>query len=49
MDHRRSSWLFGQPDHDPARPPWLPFTNESHYRRDTRTDVGVFYDSHVQS
>lgn len=49
-DHRRSPGCSDSRILEPPRPPWLPFTNESHYppRHDGRM-TGLFYDGHVQA
>jgi len=49
-DHRRSPGCSDSRITAPPRPPWLSFTNESHYPpRHSGRMVGLFYDSHVQS
>ncbi len=47
-DHRRSPGCADSRLPAPPRPPWLPFTDESHYPlRHGRGFNGLFYDSHV--
>lgn len=49
-DHRRTPGCSDSRVTAPPRPPWLSFTNESHYppRHNGRL-AGVFYDAHAQS
>ena len=49
-DHRRSPGCSDSRISAPPRPPWVPFTNESHYppRHGGRMD-GLFYDGHVEA
>ncbi len=47
-DHRRSPGCSDSRVAAPPRPPWTPFTDESHYPpRHSRGLNGLFYDSHV--
>ena len=47
-DHRRSPGCSDSRIAAPPRPPWLPFTDESHYPlRHGRGFNGLFYDGHV--
>jgi len=49
-DHRRSPGCSDSRVLTPPRPPWAPFTNESHYpiRHSGRMN-GLFYDGHVEA
>ena len=48
-DHRRSPGCSDSRIAAPPRPPWLSFTNESHYPpRHAGRMTGLFYDGHVQ-
>jgi prepilin-type N-terminal cleavage/methylation domain-containing protein/prepilin-type processing-associated H-X9-DG protein len=49
-DHRRSPGCSDSRIATPPRPPWLSFTNESHYPpRHNGRMTGLFYDSHVEA
>jgi prepilin-type N-terminal cleavage/methylation domain-containing protein/prepilin-type processing-associated H-X9-DG protein len=49
-DHRRSPGCSDSRVPSPPRPPWVPFTNTSHYpdRHNGRMN-GLFYDTHAQA
>ena len=47
-DHRRSPGCSDSRITAPPRPPWVPFTNDSHYpTRHNGAMMGLYYDSHV--
>jgi prepilin-type N-terminal cleavage/methylation domain-containing protein/prepilin-type processing-associated H-X9-DG protein len=49
-DHRRTPGCSDSRVAEPPRPPWLSFTNDSHYPpRHSGRMIGLFYDAHVEA